>query len=148
MLNYLGPNVGGQGPVADTLPKGVPGTMPGGIPGAGGPSPQVPPPPHPHADHGGGAPHHGGGAHHPAALHGSAPPNPAILAAILHGATGGAMGQDIKPPALPQYVTTTQTDGSILLHVKNADGTPGPVVKLIPPVKRGGGEAGGAPQTM
>jgi hypothetical protein len=41
-----------------------------------------------------------------------------------------------EPPAPPDYGVVTQEDGSILLHIKYPDGTLGPVVKVIPPIKR------------
>ena len=117
MLNYLGPSFGGSGPVTNVLPPVNPGTMPSGVPGAQSLVPPVPPP-----------------QIHPAA-HGHGAPSHAALAAILkHAATGG--GVSLQPPH-PDYGTTTQDDGSILLHLKNPDGTLGPVVKVIPPIKRG-----------
>ena len=38
-------------------------------------------------------------------------------------------------PASQQYEVVNQEDGSMLLHVKNADGSLGPVVKIINPIK-------------
>ena len=38
-------------------------------------------------------------------------------------------------PADIKYGTITQTDGSILLHLLNADGTPGPIVDILQPPK-------------
>lgn len=40
-------------------------------------------------------------------------------------------------PTMAQYAAITQDDGSVLLHLKNPDGTMGPAVKIIPPIKRG-----------
>lgn len=60
---------------------------------------------------------------------------------------GGAPPQQASPaiggglPGMPgtpnpdQYATTTQQDGSILLHLKLPDGSLGPVVKIIEPIK-------------
>jgi hypothetical protein len=104
-------------------------SMPGGMPGGGGPSdpmagaggppppvaPMLPPPPP-----AGGPP-------------GGAPTGPA-----------GFPGVGMVDPAGRQYETVTQEDGSILLHVKNPDGTRGPAVKIIPPIKPRGGASGGA----
>ncbi len=114
MLNYLGPDMGPQGPVTAGLPPAVPGTMPDGVPGI--PSTPAPVP--------------------PIHLRG-APPPPAALAGILPMAPGGP-GAPPAPPPPPEYGTTTQEDGSILLHIKNPDGSLGPVVKVIPPIKRPG----------
>jgi hypothetical protein len=123
MLNYLGPNIGPGGPIAQQLPQATPGTMPQGVPGvpptnAPIPTPPIHPAPSPHAVHG----------RHPAA--------PAALAAILHHAVTGN-GVNI-PPKPPEYGTITQSDGSIALHLKNPDGSMGPIVKIIPPIKRPG----------
>ncbi len=116
MLNYLGPNIGPQGPMAATLPPATPGTMPAGIHGVM-PSPApLPPPPMIHPVGGGHA-------------------TPAALAAILKHAAGRAGAPGPTPPP-PEYLTTTQGDGSILLHRKNPDGTPGPIVKVLPPIKQ------------
>jgi hypothetical protein len=38
-------------------------------------------------------------------------------------------------PAGRQYEAITQEDGSVLLHMKNPDGTRGPAVKIVPPIK-------------
>lgn len=117
MLDYLGPNVGGNGPITAQLPPAVAGTMPQGVPNI--PRAGAIPPPMPlHA------------AHPANAIHGHAA-NPAAMAAILHSALGGLPGQPRQ-----EYMTTTQDDGSILLHMRNADGLPGVVVKVIPPIKR------------
>lgn len=52
----------------------------------------------------------------------------------------GMMGQD--DPAAQRYLAVTQEDGSVLLHMKNADGSPGPAVKIIPPIKRSNKQGG------
>lgn len=117
MLNYLGPQIGAGGPIAAQLPPATPGTMPQSVPGVPPVNAPIPTPP----------------LH--AAVHGRhvAPPHAAALAAILrHVATGGGM----PAPPKPDYGTTTQGDGSILLYIKNPDGSLGPVVKLIPPLKK------------
>ncbi len=115
MLNYLGPQLGGQGPVTAGLPPSVPGTMPDGVPG-------LPPTPSPISPQG-------------------APASPDALAAIMNRPQGSMSPAPAEPPPPPEYATTTQEDGSILLHLKNPDGTLGPVVKVIPPIKRPGDKA-------
>lgn len=63
----------------------------------------------------------------------------------------GASGAPAPPyPTLPgevdpaslQYMNETQTDGTVLLRVKNPDGTPGPVVQIVKPPapKKAGGK--------
>lgn len=42
-------------------------------------------------------------------------------------------------PSQLQYATETQDDGSVLLRIKNMDGTMGRVVKIVPPPIKGGG---------
>lgn len=42
---------------------------------------------------------------------------------------GGLMAPD--DPASKRYTTVTQEDGTVLLMLKRADGSPGPVVKII-----------------
>jgi hypothetical protein len=43
-----------------------------------------------------------------------------------------------KPPGPEDdnYVVETQADGSLALHIKQPDGSVGPVVKVIPPIAR------------
>lgn len=120
MLNYLGPNIGAS-PITQQLPTGTPGTMPGAVPT---PAPPQPPAPILHHGHGG----HAGHGHTPASA----------LAAILK-APGGL--QAAAPPPPPEYAALTQEDGSILLHVKNPDGSLGPAVKIVPPIKPSGSAA-------
>jgi hypothetical protein len=118
MLNYLGPSIG-SGPIASQLPAATPGTMPSGIPHVPSTSAPLPvgklPAPAPMA-------------------HGHAPAPAHVLAAILRHAAQNP-GAAPEPPPLPEYGTTTQENGSILLHLKNADGSLGPVVKVLPPIK-------------
>lgn len=116
MLHYAGPNIGSTGPVTNMLPPAVPGTIPSGVPGIS-PSPIPLPPVHTHA------------------IHVHTGPHPAALAAILRRSSPGA-GAPPPPPPPPDYGTTTQEDGSILLHLKNPDGSLGPIVKVLPPIKR------------
>lgn len=115
MLNYLGPELGGRGPVVAGLPESVPGTMPDGVPG-------LPPTPSPIAPR--------------------AEPSPDAMAAISARAPN-PMAAPPAPPPPPEYAAVTQEDGSILLHIKNADGSLGPAVKVIPPIKRPGDKAQG-----
>jgi hypothetical protein len=114
MLNYLGPSVGPQGPMATQLPPATPGTMPAGINGVQPTPAPIPPAP----------PMHSKGSHAPAS---------ALLAIIKHAANGGGI-QPTPPP--PSYHAVTQQDGSILLHVKGPNGELGPVVKYLPPLKQ------------
>lgn len=73
------------------------------------------------------------------------PPPPLPGPAGVNGIPG-AMGTPpaAYPPMMPQspadmkFLNETQQDGSVLLRLINADGTPGPVVKIVPPpVKKG-----------
>jgi len=91
LLNYLG--AGAPSPIQ-------PGTMPAGVPGAGG------------------------ATQPPMALPPGMGPAPAV--------PGMMPAPDAGPP---QYDTEVQADGSILLRMKNPDGTTGPVVKIINPIK-------------
>jgi hypothetical protein len=47
----------------------------------------------------------------------------------------GFPGVEMADPAGRQYEAVTQEDGSILLHMKNPDGSKGPAVKIINPIK-------------
>lgn len=54
----------------------------------------------------------------------------------------------VAPPQPPSpnpqdhdWITETQSDGTLLLRLKNPDGSPGPVVKIITGVKVPGAEA-------
>ena len=107
MLNYLG-----AAPAPGlSMPDGMPGsgapTDPMAAPG-GGPSPSAPAAPPPGPPMGGG------------------------------GGLSGMMGfppVGMNDPAGRQYEAVTQDDGSVLLHMKNPDGSRGPAVKIIPPLK-------------
>lgn len=90
--------------------------MPGAVPGA--PGPAMP---------SGGLP--------PGAL-----PSPARgMGAMPAGAIPGAPPAFLPPGSdvggLPEYMTETQPDGSILLRLKNPDGSPGVVMKVLNAVK-------------
>ncbi len=120
---------------------GGPKSMPQSIPGAPPPSPtgMVAPPPGALPDLGQ-LPQAGGGL--PAGI------SPELLASLAGGA-GGPGGQAgpqpvISPvdgsPQFPpvqrgpgdmQYDAITQEDGSVLIRLKNVDGTPGPIVEII-----------------
>lgn len=106
MLNYLGPNVG-PAPVSAALTGGAPGSMPAGIPGA---PPVNPISPVPRLNL----------------------PSPGQSAAIAPAGPGGP-----PPPPAPQdpsdiqYDTLTQQDGTVVLFLKNPDGSRGPAVKII-----------------
>lgn len=94
---------------------------------------------------------------------GAPPPNPMLLpllaaamkaklgGAPMPGAGGppngipGATGPGAAPyPTMPhpstmQYTNETQQDGTVLLRVKNPDGSPGPVVQIVkPPTAKAG----------
>lgn len=121
MIHYLGPSFGGNGPVTNVLPPATPGTMPSGVPNIASTPPPVPSnPPLPK---------------HPAIAPPQTHPAAHVLSAIVNHIrqNGGAPSQ---AEVHPEYGTTTQQDGSILLHLKNHDGSLGPVVKVIPPIKR------------
>lgn len=125
MLHYLGPNMGPQGPVGAQLPPATPGTMPQGVPGVP-PNPAPIPPAQIHAPRASTPLMHPAASPHPGApLH--------ALAAILRHSTPGP--EHMAPPH-PEYGTETQSDGSILLHVKGPNGSKGPVVKVIPAIKK------------
>jgi hypothetical protein len=136
MLNYLGPNIGPRGPIATQLPGATPGTMPGAIPRVPNAETALPNLPHTPPRSAAPAPAARGPVH---------PAHSAIAKAILnHPLVKGLHALANQPPPPPDYSTTTQADGSILLHLKNADGTLGPVVKVIPPIKKAAGPAGPA----
>ena len=115
MLNYLGPNIG-PAPVTAGLPPAVPGTIPAAVPGV---SPSLPPPMNP-----------------------IMPARPMSISPALAGAINPA-GPGTPPPpsdqeqdpADLQYEPLTQQDGSVVLFLKNADGSRGPAVKIVPPPK-------------
>lgn len=105
MLNYLGPNLG-PAPVSAALPGGPPGTMPAGIPGA--PSPISPVP----------------------KLN---LPTPGQAGAISPAGPGGPPAPSGQPqdPSTLQYDTLTQQDGTVVIFMKNPDGSRGPAVKIV-----------------
>lgn len=105
MLNYLGPNVG-PAPVSAALPSGPPGSMPAGIPGAPPASPILP----------------------------NLPPNisgPQSAAISPAGPSGPGAPPAPDDPSSIQYDTLTQQDGTVVLFMKNPDGSRGPAVKII-----------------
>lgn len=53
------------------------------------------------------------------------------------GGQPSAMSPLNQPMDQDQYDAETQEDGSVLLRVRRADGTLGPVVKIIPPIVKG-----------
>lgn len=59
-----------------------------------------------------------------------APPN--VSSAIQQAPAGIPAPSKEHDPSSLQYVNETQADGSVLMRIVNADGTPGPVVKLVP----------------
>lgn len=44
-------------------------------------------------------------------------------------------------PVDPDYMVERQEDGTLLIRIKNPDGTPGVVVKHMPPIKQAGAPA-------
>lgn len=118
-FNYLGPNTG-PSTVSGTLPSGVPGTVPAAIPGMSSP-----------ANVGSVAPTGSIIPSRPIIPQGPVPP--ALAAAIGQGGPSGPPPPPMPPePHEQQYGTTTQADGSILIYLKNANGSKGPVVTIIP----------------
>lgn len=104
---------------------------------------QSPPPFSPPADSG------PVGAPIPPAPPGMPPGPPPGPPGMPPGMPPGATGMPPAPYPLPmgppdpasiKYATETQQDGSVLLRVVNPDGTPGPVIKVIPPPSVGGGK--------
>ena len=114
MLNYLGANP-------------APGiTMPGGMPGSGASTDPL------------ASPMGGMGAPPPASpMGGMGAPPPAFPMGGMGGPASpmGFPGVEMADPAGRQYEAVTQEDGSILLHMKNPDGSKGPAVKIINPIK-------------
>lgn len=122
MLSYLGPN-GPSGPLASALPAAMPGSMPDAVPGI--PSANQPPPPMPPIHAAPSTPiHNKGNGHTPAS---------ALAAIMRHAQNPG--GPLAPTPPRAQYKAVTQADGSVLLHRMNPNGSPGPVVKVIPAIK-------------
>lgn len=106
-----------------TLPPATPGTMQDAVPGI--PSTPAPLPPQ---------------TIHPApriANKGSGHTPSSALAAIMNHARqpGGPLAA--QPPK-PEYKAVTQSDHSIAMHVVNPNGSLGPIVKIIPPLKGAG----------
>jgi len=62
--------------------------------------------------------------------------SPAAMAAITPQTPGGDAAAAPLPP--PEYGVITQEDGTLLLHVKNPDGSMGPILKVLPPMKPAG----------
>lgn len=114
MFNYLN-TPGAADQMSPSMPMAVPGAPPPSTTGmtapvpSGAPMPPMPP---------------------------SAGPAPGVIA------PSGPITQSMMPPPAPpnpadmKYINETQTDGSVLLRIANADGTPGPVVKIVPAPKQ------------
>jgi hypothetical protein len=81
----------------------------------------------------------GGGQTMPAAVPGSGRPLSPMMDDVRATAPvpslPGLMPPGLAGNASPEYQAVTQQDGSILLHIKNADGSLGPAVKIINPIK-------------
>jgi len=81
----------------------------------------------------------GGGMTMPGGVPGGGPVSPGFPSPGGPGAPVSPMGPlgMLGPgdPSSAQYQAVTQADGSILLHLKNADGSLGPAVKIINPIK-------------
>lgn len=104
MLNYMGPNIG-SAPVSASLPPANPGTIPAGVPGSPPVNPILPVPKMPV----------------------SAPPG------VVQNAGPSGPGAPPAPqdPSSIQYDTLTQQDGTVVVFMKNPDGSRGPAVKII-----------------
>lgn len=83
-----------------------------------------------------------------AAIHAPGPgPLPPPLAGAIHGPIAPQPGNQPMVPAPPSdhpgdhdWVVEPQSDGTLLLRIKQADGKPGPIVKIISGVKVPGAE--------
>lgn len=71
------------------------------------------------------------------------PPGASLAAPVPSGAIPGLPSPNpMAPPTPDQYEAVTQADGTVLLHLKNPDGSLGPAVKII---SVGGTKKGNAP---
>ena len=79
-------------------------------------------------------------------IRGRAPMPPQMADAIRPAAPSSGLGVPGLMPSMPpgpadiQYEAVTQQDGTVLLHIKNPDGSLGPAVKIINAVKPQKGE--------
>ena len=76
-------------------------------------------------------------AQNPNTIRGPVGPSPAQVNAVRPAVDMSVMLPGLMPPGseLPNYDNETQEDGSILLYSRNPDGSRGPVVKIVPPIK-------------
>lgn len=72
----------------------------------------------------------------------AAVPGAGQMSEVMGGMPAQSMSGAGMPGLMPsgnaspdQYAAVTQGDGSILLHLKNPDGSLGPAVKIIEPIK-------------
>lgn len=96
--------------------------MPGSVPGGPGMMPMLPATP----------PQGPGSQPPPPGLGGPPPSAPSLLPPGAIAGPGPVPG--LMPPGAPkppEYVAVTQEDGSVLLHLKNPDGSLGPAKKII-----------------
>lgn len=109
--------------------------MPASVPGIGGGLPMLP-----------AMPPGGPGGHPPIPGLGGPPPQAPPPGLLPPGAIAGPRPMPgLMPPgapAPPEYVAITQEDGSVLLHIKNPDGSLGPAKKIV---TMGGKAAAGQP---
>ena len=113
MFNYMGPSNPSQGPLAGTLPSGVPGTVPAGIPGAGNVGSITP-------------------------TSTILPSRPVIppSAAILPQSPSMTPPAPTEPPGPgdSKYVVKTQSDGTLVLYEHTPKGLI--AVKVLPALKK------------
>jgi len=85
----------------------------------------------------------------PGAVPGSLPPSttgqvtapPPAAAPPVSSPLAGPMMPGPLAPSEPDYMVERQEDGTLLIRIKNPDGTPGVVVKHMPPIKQAGAPA-------
>jgi hypothetical protein len=107
-------------PPGQPLPPSMPGPANGPMPSLPGQSFPTPTPPGPQGS---------GPAPSPSPYATGSDPNTPTQGQGMPS-PGGMM-----PP--PEYVTKTQQDGSVLMAIKNPDGSAGPIVKIVSTPKRG-----------
>jgi hypothetical protein len=69
----------------------------------------------------------------PNSIQGPAPVAPDLSSAIVPSLPPPGLAPNPDDPSNTEYAAVTQADGSVLLHLKNADGSLGPAVKIVYP---------------